>query len=320
MNNRPLISVIVPIYNVERYLKQCIDSIIVQTYSNLEIILVDDGSLDACPQICDDYAKKDKRIRVLHKKNGGLSDARNAGLEIASGQYVGFVDSDDYIGPTMYEKLVQGCLSYDTQIATCGRIDVDDNGNLISERFALPATIIFDSKQVIYGLITWNKFDVASWDKLYKRELFSDIKFPVGVYSEDLSVIPVVVRKCDKIVHVGESLYYYRQRKGSITKQNFSKKKLSMLNQAEKLYNMIINWYPDMQRQAFYFLWRYYTAFVHSAYSSNCKGMRHVIDEGFRIIRKYGPYYFNPDITLRDITITNIKKYIVLIKLMLDER
>lgn len=318
MDNKPLISIIVPVYNVEHYLKQCINSIINQTYDHLEIILVDDGSLDACPQICDYYAKKDKRIKVLHKRNGGLADARNAGLKIASGEYIGFVDSDDYIDPMMYEKMIRGCLSYKTQIATCGRTNIDDKGHLISKRFTIPTTMVFDSKKVIKGLITWNKFDVASWDKLYRKDLFSNIEFPLGVYSEDLTVIPILIRKCNKIVHVGDSLYFYRQRNGSITKENFSKNKLTMLTQAEKLYNMIVHWYPDMQKEAFYFLWRYYTAFVNSAYSSNCRGMKHIIDEGFRFIRKYRPYYCNSNITLRDITITKIKKSIVQIKLNIE--
>ncbi|MGO5421345.1 glycosyltransferase family 2 protein [Mediterraneibacter faecis] len=317
MDNRMLISIIVPIFNVENYLEQCIRSIINQTYKNLEIILVDDGATDNCPQICDRYAGLDKRIKVIHKTNGGLSDARNAGLKIATGEYIGFVDSDDYIEPVMYERLISGCITYDAQVATCGRKNVDENGRFINEMFIIPEVTTFNPKEVINGIITWNKFDVASWDKLYRKDLFKEMHFPVGVYSEDLVIIPSIINKCDKIVHVGESLYCYRQRKGSITKQNFSPKKLTMLQQAEGLYNAVNVWYPDMEKNALYFLWNYYMAFINSAYSSNCKGMKEEIKKGFQIIKNYRWYSHGMNISLRNIITTNIKKIVVSIKLII---
>ena len=117
----PLISIIIPVYKVELYLKQCVESILIQTYLNIEVILVDDGSPDSCPQICDEYARKDYRIKVIHKSNGGLSDARNVGLNIAVGQYVVFVDSDDWIENTMVEHLLFACIKYNVEMATCAR-------------------------------------------------------------------------------------------------------------------------------------------------------------------------------------------------------
>ena len=129
MNNDILISVIVPIYNVEQFLSKCIQSIINQSYSRLEIILVDDGSTDDSPQICDEFKEKDKRIKVIHKKNGGLSDARNVGIEVASGEYIGFVDSDDYIDELMYEKLLNACIRNNSYISICGRniVNIDND-------------------------------------------------------------------------------------------------------------------------------------------------------------------------------------------------
>ena len=131
---KPLISIIVPIYKVEKYLKKCIQSIMNQTYLNFELILVDDGSPDDCPMICDNYAKLDNRIVVLHKQNGGLSDARNAGLDVARGEYIGFVDSDDFIANNMYEKLLSGLLAEDADMAVCNFSYVDENYRFLDKR------------------------------------------------------------------------------------------------------------------------------------------------------------------------------------------
>lgn len=133
MNNDILISVIVPIYNVEQFLSKCIQSIINQSYSRLEIILVDDGSTDDSPQICDEFKEKDKRIKVIHKKNGGLSDARNVGIEVASGEYIGFVDSDDYIDELMYEKLLNACIRNNSYISICGRNIVNIDNDILCQ-------------------------------------------------------------------------------------------------------------------------------------------------------------------------------------------
>lgn len=130
-----MISTIIPVYNVDNYLPKCVDSIINQTYKNLEIILVDDGSLDRCPDICDEYAKKDKRIIVIHKKNGGLSDARNAGLEIAKGEYISFIDSDDYINEHMYEDMLSAIENVDADLCICGYDRVNDDGEIRSSAY-----------------------------------------------------------------------------------------------------------------------------------------------------------------------------------------
>ena len=181
--NYYLISVIVPIYKVEKYLHKCIDSILAQTYTNLEIILVDDGSPDNCGKICDEYAAKDSRIKVIHQPNGGLSAARNAGLDIATGDYIGFVDSDDYIAPDMYEKLYNALVKNDADMAIC---DYQRFGN------ELPYDEMSLTTEVITGLQAMEKQNtvincsfVVAWSKLYKSFIFSNVRFPVGKINED---------------------------------------------------------------------------------------------------------------------------------------
>ena len=180
------ISVIVPIYKVEKYIHRCIDSIINQTYKNLEIILVDDGSPDSCPRICDEYAKKDKRIKVIHKENGGLSDARNKGVDIATGDYIAFVDSDDYIHPNMYEVLIYELEKNNSDIALCKYKIVYEKSKIKTE---------IDGKFEVYSLNNLQALDsmygkdgvdfIVAWNKLYKKDLFNKIRYPVGKIHED---------------------------------------------------------------------------------------------------------------------------------------
>ena len=161
----PLISIIVPVYDVEPYLRKCIDSILIQSYRDLEIILVDDGSPDNCGAICDEYAEKDKRIKVIHKKNGGLSDARNAGLDIATGEYIGFVDSDDWVMPDMYEYLYKAVKEYDADMSVCGYYDYW--GKTISGRYCQDIQV-YKGQEGIKALLDL-KFGNYVWNKLYKR-------------------------------------------------------------------------------------------------------------------------------------------------------
>lgn len=206
-----LISVIVPVYKVEEYLCECLDSIINQTYKNLEIILVDDGSPDNCGKICDDYALKDSRIKVIHQQNGGLSAARNAGLDIAAGDYIGFVDSDDYIDLNMYEELYNSLKANDADIAVCG---VKQFGNR--------------SNSFVYGNGYMNGTDLLKsilkeevqsgfCNKLFKNDLFNEIRFPVGQFYEDLQIFYLVAEKVKCVGFTDNTFYYYRSRNNSIT-------------------------------------------------------------------------------------------------------
>lgn len=213
--NKELISIIVPIYNVEDSLKKCIESILNQTYTNLEIILVDDGSPDKCGQICDWYKEKDARIRVVHKRNGGLSDARNVGIEIASGRYIGFVDSDDYIEPDMYSLLLHAINRESAQIACCGIIREFENGE--SSIIRTPHIYkTYTSVEAIKECLFQNEIGISVWCKLYKREIFDNIRFPVGETNEDAAILLETLSR-GNIVHIGKPMYHYVVRENSIT-------------------------------------------------------------------------------------------------------
>lgn len=209
-----LISVVVPIYNVEKYLKSCIDSIINQTYKNLEIILVDDGGTDKCPHICDEYENKDQRIKVIHKENGGLSDARNAGIKQAKGQYISFVDSDDDISPYMYNKLYKNIKQYNADISVCNYVFIYD-GNKYNQG-KTNQTISMTSEEALDMLYDTNKYGNFAWNKLYKTTLFNDIKFPYGKKYEDIFVMHELYNKANKLVFLDEGLYNYYSRESSI--------------------------------------------------------------------------------------------------------
>ncbi len=213
MGNK-LISIIVPIYKVEKYLHRCIDSICKQTYSNLEIILVDDGSPDNCGKICDEYAKKDERIKVIHKQNGGLSDARNYGLKIANGEYIGFVDSDDYIKEDMFETLYKLSEENKADISIVSFYEMIED-HLISVRKSGELQIM-DKIEAIKEILIDTKIQSYAWNKLFKRELFNDIQFPVGKNFEDIATTLILFEKCNKVVRLEEPKYYYVRRNESI--------------------------------------------------------------------------------------------------------
>lgn len=222
MRNQPLISIIVPVYRVEKYLKKCVDSLINQTYKNLEIILVDDGSPDNCPIVCDTYAKIDSRIVVIHKENGGLSDARNAGLDIASGEYIGFVDSDDYISPDMYEALLRGLTEDNSDIACCNYLQVNEEGTAYKDQELPIKDECLDSRGAYELLIKYGGYYAVAWNKLYRRQIWETIRYPKGRKYEDMFVICALIEQCAKISHVNSPLYYYVRREGSITSEERS--------------------------------------------------------------------------------------------------
>lgn len=212
--DKKTISIIVPIYKVESYIEKCIDSILNQTFTDFELILVDDGSPDRCPQICDEYAKKDGRIKVLHKENGGLSDARNAGIEIATGKYIAFVDSDDYVAPDMYEKLYKLIESNDCDMAICRAVIVKEQEEPVYED--AESVQVMDGDTANYQMIYKRLFGVNAWNKLYKRELFNNIRFPKGLLYEDMATAYAFIGECNKIVYSPMKKYAYMQRSGSI--------------------------------------------------------------------------------------------------------
>lgn len=212
-----LISVIVPVYNVEKYLDRCVESIVNQTYKNLEIILIDDGATDNSPEMCDEWKKKDNRIKVIHKKNGGLSDARNCGIDTATGDYFAFVDSDDYIDEKMYECLINMIEADSSDISMCSFRKVDEKGcDLSIENTVLNETI---DKKLFFERLTTDEcgFYVVAWNKLYKSSLFDDLRYDVGKLYEDSFIIHKIIGKCNLISITNKQFCNYLQNTQGIT-------------------------------------------------------------------------------------------------------
>ena len=252
---KPLISVIVPVYNVEPYLRRCVDSILAQTYENLEIILVDDGSTDRSSAICDEYADKDARVRVIHKENGGSSDARNAGISIAKGKWIGFVDSDDFIEPEMYQELLFASIRNNAEIACCGRYIFSEKRTKAEHCF--DHTRILSSSETMAELLLNNATDESVWDKLFISDLFAGIHFPIGEINEDLPVLPVLFRKSRTIVHTGKPYYYYRTREGSISKSSYSRKSSVVIRHMQFVSAYVRDHFPELQSENSCFQVRY---------------------------------------------------------------
>lgn len=215
-----LISVIVPVYNVESYVAECIESIQNQTYMNLEIILVNDGSTDASGDICDQYAAYDERIQVIHKENAGVSAARNTGIESANGDYIGFVDSDDYIAPTMYEDMLKLMAEHDLDIIECTAFR--NNGDTNIEGCNDGSLEIFNRDEAL-KMAMYDCF-VAVWSQLYKRRVISDVRFPVGRKFEDSAVSYLFIANTKRVGHINRCLYYYRFNPNSTTQTSFDAK------------------------------------------------------------------------------------------------
>ena len=210
-----LISIIVPVYKIEPYIRQCIESILSQTYKNIEIILVDDGSPDNCGKICDEYAAIDDRIKVIHKKNGGLSEARNYGLKEAQGVYVSFIDGDDYVDKSFYQMLYEAAEKENCDIAECYSVNFED-GNIPQGSYRSGQTCLSPLEWLTESNVG-DFLPCVVWNKIYKKTLFDGIEFPVGRHYEDEATTYKVVYKSSKIVRIKSALYFYRQRSGSIT-------------------------------------------------------------------------------------------------------
>ncbi len=231
--NEPLISVIVPIYKVEKYLTKCIDSIIVQSYKNLEIILVNDGSPDNCSQICDEYEKKDMRIKVIHKENGGLSSARNAGLDIANGEYIGFVDSDDSIHEDMYKVLYNNLVENNADISQCS-IVLDDSEHTIEKQ----KTTIYSGVNFFKATVE-HKLSMTVWNNLYKAKIWSETRFLDGYYYEDVLAFPKIDAFNPKVVKTNLQLYRYNRQDTGILRM---KKNMLHLRSKEKIFEVMLGY------------------------------------------------------------------------------
>lgn len=247
--NGLLVSVIVPIYNVERYLRRCVNSILIQTYQNLEVILVDDGSPDNCPAICDEYAKEDARVKVIHKMNGGLSDARNVGMTAANGAYLMFVDSDDWLEKNAVECLYQLLISSDAQIAIGGMQRVEDQTNRILQTdFNGTKNVVSMTKNQAMKVFFQN--GCAAWGRLYRRNVHSGIEFPVGEINEDEAIVLSLLDRCNIVAQTNEIVYNYRCRAESITTASFSGAKLAWYRHCEQNLDWMKMHYPELEYYA----------------------------------------------------------------------
>lgn len=246
-----LISVIVPIYNTSEYLNRCIDSLLNQTYENLEIILVDDGSTDNCPAICDQYAKKDKRVKVIHKENGGLSSARNAGLDIATGEYIGFVDSDDFVSSEMYEVLINLMMDKGTKISGVGGFCFARDEQIPSANAGKLEDITYcDYLNYAKGLLT-RVSNSSVCSKLFKASIFKKRRFAEGKLNEDFLLLFYLFmeEKCD-YVYTNMNHYYYYRREGSICNQSFGNVYLSLVDNNLEIEKYVNENHIPMEKEA----------------------------------------------------------------------
>ena len=213
-----MISVIVPVYRVEPYLRQCIDSILGQTYKDLQVLLIDDGSPDSSGDICDEYAQKDHRIEVFHTENRGLSASRNLGIRKAKGDIISFIDADDWIEPRMLEILYEAIERTGANISLCSIVKEFPTSSVV-RRFD---ERVYEGEDILNALLD-AKINYGVWNKLYRRTIFQSVHFPDGKYYEDISSALAILRESEKVVSISEALYHYRIRKGSITHTHTAK-------------------------------------------------------------------------------------------------
>lgn len=243
------LSIIVPVYKVEEFLDKCVESILAQTFMDYEMILVDDGSPDRCGAMCDTWAEKDPRIKVIHKKNGGLSDARNAGIDICQGDYIGFVDSDDYISERMFEILVRNLETYDADISMCGYANVYATG--IRKLSTDESVEVMTQKEAIHKILIGRELSVHAYTKLYRRVLFEKVRYPFGKISEDAYIIMDIMDQVKKAVFTPCSLYYYVHREDSINTSKFAKKDMTRIEAHKRNYKYIVKMHPDLKKLAY---------------------------------------------------------------------
>ena len=257
MNRQPLITVIIPVYNIKEYLPRCVKSVSSQTYDDLEIILVDDGSTDGTSQLCDKLAAEDMRIRVYHKKNGGSSSARNAGLMLAEGSYIGFVDSDDYIEPDMYEKLYAGIKNSGCSIAQAGRDEIDEEGRHLPDICVPPDEATKYTAEEFLRELLLHKGDCSFCTKLFKREVFENRSFHEGKLNEDFRLLVQMLADNETILSLPDRCYHVFYRQGSNSrkkdKNEFSRVFADSVDNADDVAGLVDKSFPGLAEVAFRF-------------------------------------------------------------------
>ena len=251
MSEKPLVSIIIPVYNIMDCLEKCVDSCINQTYKNIEIIMVDDGSTDGTGLLCDKLKEKDDRIRVFHKENGGSSSARNMGIEHAMGEYLGFVDSDDFISPTMYEELVNAVLEYQVPIAQVSRDEIDDKGNKLPDVCTPPEKAFLCSSEEFMKELLLHRGDCSFCTKLIRKDLFAGKRFPVGKLNEDFYLLLQMLKEIEGVYILPGQYYHVFYRIGSNTrkkdKNEFSRVFMDIVENADAAQEIVERHYPDLK-------------------------------------------------------------------------
>lgn len=307
-----LISVIIPVYNVEKYLNKCVNSILKQTYCNLEIVLVDDGSTDNCSIICDDLAKIDRRIKVIHQKNSGLSAARNSGINIAKGEYLCFIDSDDYVEEKYIELLYLAIKKANADMSICEFYDIDDKNNIIVDKHKNKLkNCTYTGLQILMSFYKIHKLVyIVAWNKLYKKDLFHNLRYKEGKIHEDEFIIHRLLFKSKKVVCIEEPLYYYLRRSNSIMGSRFN---LNHLDYIEALEDRI-RFFEDNNIPELIIITKcklLYSIAIYFGYLSNEKNINKLIINFYKNkYRKIFDIYFNEVINSNK---CSLKEYIIIL-------
>lgn len=292
----PRITIIIPVYDVEEYLQCCLNSVTAQTHRNLEIILVDDGSTDNCGRICDEYAASDFRIRVVHQSNSGVSAARNLGLALATGNYIGFIDSDDYVHPQMYEILLKNLLAAEADISACNYKKVYNSNEQTGKPESARAKVVERNTalSIIFGPTSgragfpFPETNMVVWNKLYRKNLFDGLRF-LKKYHEDVFILPHLLSRAKTTVFSEMSLYYYRQRNASLTNRGFNLNHLDDIEaHADRmaLFRKRHPWHYPFAIQAYLnSISRNYLSLAHSGLLTEClsKQLRQKFVSAFRL-------------------------------------
>ncbi|MBQ3930838.1 MAG: glycosyltransferase family 2 protein [Firmicutes bacterium] len=252
---RPLVSIIVPVYEVEEYLDKCVQSLLSQSMRDIEIILVDDGSPDGCGRMCDGYADADPRVRVIHKKNGGLSDARNHGIDAAQADLIAFIDSDDYVDEDMIETLYNALVKEDADVSVCGFYQhYTEKVTVTEDRIGYCTADTYDAVR-----LELTEVPVSAVNKIYKKELFDEVRFPVGKLYEDAHTTVPVIMRAKKVVYDLKPKYHYIHRENSITTKRYRPAVKSLIEANKNNMELVVAAYPHLRKAAEYrYLWSYY--------------------------------------------------------------
>ncbi len=246
MNSKPLISIIIPMYNVQDYIEKCLKSVIEQTYTNIEVLIIDDGSKDNSYNLAKQFLQNDNRIKIIQQENGGLSDARNTGIIKAKGDYLFFLDSDDYIPPYCIEYLYDLISSNKTKISI-GAHTILKNKKSIYKGIGKNQIKVYSQKEILKEILYDVNVDLSAWAKLYKKELFKNIKYPKGLCFEDTATTYKLLYLCDKVSVGGNSVYFYNIRQNSITTKSDFSKKIQLIENTKEMCSSILEKYPDLE-------------------------------------------------------------------------